>query len=121
MSQSATQIRIEELEEQVCQLRELIHGAPVPFPICWHLTAQQEMMLRALYNSASGHMSYEQLLVAIYPGDIPNRDCNPTRGNLHVIMHYLRSKVPTVAFESTVSGYFLSKREKAKITLATAA
>lgn len=61
--------RIGELEEQVCQLHDIINDPDLHFPAAWKLTPGETRALRCLFSSKSGIRSTEILRIAISKGE----------------------------------------------------
>lgn len=82
--------RIEELEEQIIQLKELLAPRGVTWPHEWRLNKGETALLSSLYSAPSGYRSREALLMAIalYPDRLPSDTLVGVR------VCYLKQKVP---------------------------
>jgi DNA-binding response OmpR family regulator len=81
--------RIEELEEEIRQLRELLAPPELEIPPEWRLTPQQQLLMRCLMRS--GYATTEQLQ---YAGVVShNKDVSITDNHVKVQINKMRHKL----------------------------
>ncbi len=88
------QDRIEELEEEVRQLRELL-APPLKFPPEMRLSPMQERILSAIYARAPNVVAHERVAVAVYP----DPDMAPETNSVAVLVSILRRKLKPYGIE----------------------
>ena len=88
------QDRIEELEEEVRQLRELLAPA-LKFPPEMRLSPMQERILSAIYARAPAVVAHERVAVAVYP----DPDMAPETNSVAVQVSHLRRKLKPYGVE----------------------
>lgn len=113
MSITAMRDRIETLEEENRQLREMMRPV-LQFVPEWRLSEQQSRLLAMIYNRQLAN--YEQIVVAF---DIQRRaDGNDDQNHVKVVAHYLRKKLKPhgIKFNTVWGvGYAADSENKARI------
>jgi hypothetical protein len=95
--------RIDELEETIRQLRAVIAGGGMHFPIGWGLTPQETRMARAF--ALHSHRTTAQLMYAISP----HPHDSSTNGCVRTVACRLKKKLPILRIESQhSSGYYIA-------------